>query len=209
MMTNQKIKRCLILLCTFILPAFLFGQTKVIAHKSHSGNTGTFKIAYETGLFDIDNSNLGMAPEPTVRSASLDSLIFLSDTSAVMVTSQHCSRWERTTKWSAGKDTLYNHFLFSKKNSIAYIKKYLKKNYHFQNPVDSVKFISIETEQQDSTQYQGFPFISLPNDGDNGSLNYNPFVWLLVLALFSILAGGFYYLLNKFQKANGQLRAFE
>lgn len=209
MMTNQKNKHCLFLLYTFILPAFLMAQTKLIAHKSHSGSNETFKIAYETGLFDIENSNLGVAPEPTVRSASLDSLIFLSDTSAVMVTSQHCSRWERTTKWSAGKDTLYNHFLFSKKNSIAHIKKYLKKNYNFQNPVDSIKFISIETEQQDSTQYQGLPFISLPGDGDNGSSNYNPFVWLLLLALFSILAGGFYYLLNKFQKAGRQLPAFE
>jgi hypothetical protein len=120
-MNKTKIACCLsfALLCS----TFLFAQTKLIAHKSHSGSDRNFRIAYDAGFFDMDNSNFGMAPERTVRTASLDSLILISDTLAVMVTSEYCKRpisrkKDATTKWREGRDTVRNHPLFSKRYSI-------------------------------------------------------------------------------------------
>ncbi len=196
-MKNSKLKTCFFIISFCLLFSVLHAQTKIIAHKSHSGSNENFKIAYETGFFDIENSNFGMAPEPTVRSSSLDSLIFLSDSVAVIVTSERCERRQRTSKWSAGKDTLYNHFLFTKKNSPAYIKNYLKQYYNFQNPVDSVKFINADSNEQ---QYQLSPVGSIADDGNNGPSGNSPLFFISLLALFSIFAGGIYYMLTKMQK---------
>ena len=37
-------------------------QTKLIAHKSHSGNNANFRLAMEKKLFDISQSNFGDGP---------------------------------------------------------------------------------------------------------------------------------------------------
>src|SRR5215213_6963470 len=104
-MTTFKPTCCLVL--CLLTAVFSKAQTKLIAHKSHSGTAATFKIAYETGSFDIENSNFGMAPERMVTNSSLDSVIFISDTVAIMVTSEYCRRRNSTqaatTKWRAGK----------------------------------------------------------------------------------------------------------
>ena len=106
---------------------FLSAQTKKIAFKSHSGSIENFQLALNNELFNMDNSNFGRGPEPEVVSAELDSIIFVSDSVAVMVTSQHCKVWykpsEKATLWKAGKDTLINHPLFSHKHSLDSIRK--------------------------------------------------------------------------------------
>jgi len=137
----------------------LFAQTKLISHKSHSGNTSNFAIALESNLFDIKDSNFGVAPVRYIEKAQLDSLIFLSDTAVIMVTSELCEitsitkpkRKQRVLDkrvWSAGKDTVFHHQLFTRTNSIEEIKKKLEQDYFFKNPVDSVKFINHEVPQK-------------------------------------------------------------
>jgi len=142
-----------------------FSQTKLIAHKSHSGKSKNFHTAM---LFhsNLKSSDFGVGIEPTVEHAKLDTLKYISDSVSVMVTSYFCddsytlrrrlkkktdtlpSRFEQINteeKWSAGTDTLYNHPLFSKKNALDSIKKILKENYNFKNNIDSVKFIGYNT----------------------------------------------------------------
>ena len=152
-----------------LLPADARSQTKLIFHKSHSGSGESFRLAYGNADFDLENSNLGMAPERTVRTAALDSLILISDTMAVMVTSAVCRRPRQQTesKWRAGKDTVYHHPLFSKKNSTAFIKSYLHEFYHFQNHVDSIIIINGDEEQQ---EYQFIPPASVNDDNNKGGL---------------------------------------
>ena len=74
------------------------GQTKKISYKSHSGSPENFSVALEENLFDMDNSNFGMAPQRNVTTAQLDSVIFVSDSVAIMVTSEYCSRDDTRTK---------------------------------------------------------------------------------------------------------------
>ena len=192
---------------TFIACLSSQAQTKLIAHKSHSGSIENFRIAYEGNFFDMDNSNLGVAPERDIRTASLDTLILVSDSVAVMVTSEYCKRVggrrsNKDTKWSSGRDTVYNHPLFTKKHSVAYIKNYLNQHYYFQNPVDSVKFIIGEDEQQQGQQeYQSLPVIGLSGGNDNHGNGNNPAIWLSLMLLFSLMVGFAYYSVSRVGKA--------
>ncbi len=92
-------------------------------------------------------SNFGVAPEPLIRTARLDSLIFLSPEAVIMVTTETCTRpYRDTTIWSAGKDTVYNHPLFSQEHALKDIKKTLDQEYHFDNKAKSVTFIGYDNK---------------------------------------------------------------
>jgi hypothetical protein len=128
--------------------ANLLAQTRWIAHKSHSGSDAHLKMAATNDLFD-DGSNFGVAPEPQVMSSKLDSVIFLSDSVVVMVTSLHCQFRHNGDEslWQAGRDTVLRHPLFSVGLSLSEIKRRLKRDYYFKNPVDSIKFIGYRKKQ--------------------------------------------------------------
>ena len=127
-----------------------FGQTKLISHKSHSGTNTTFSNSIKKNLFNIGESNFGMAPERFVRNSNLDTVKLLSPHVAVMITSETCFREDYGRNrgsmelWSAGTDTVYNHDVFNSKNSIQQIKSKLKNNYFFNNSVDSIVFIGFD-----------------------------------------------------------------
>jgi hypothetical protein len=130
-------------------------QTRLIAHKSHSGSNRTFARALENSKSPILLSNFGMAPERFVRNSNLDSVILLSNNRAIMVTSETCN-WEefdgrdKSAKqlWSAGRDTVYDHPVFTSKNSLSEIKSTLKDEYFFANPINSVVFIGFDSDFQ-------------------------------------------------------------
>jgi hypothetical protein len=130
---------------TFLSSLSASTQTKLIAHKSHSGKTKT--------LFSnpIGESNFGMAPERFVRNSKLDSVILISEKVAIMVTSEHCHSEgfdgrdkSRSNLWSAGKDTVYEHELFNSSKSVDEIRKSLKEDYFFANPIETVVFIGFD-----------------------------------------------------------------
>lgn len=138
-------------------------QTKLIAFKSHSGNTKNFKEALLGADADLMNHNLGMAPRPTIRIAQVDSLILLNDTTSVLVTSTVCKRRynpeEHGRLWEAGSDTVYNDPLWTSNNPDS-IKQVLKKDFYFHN-VDSIKFVgydkpstTIDNDQNDQDNNQ-------------------------------------------------------
>ena len=97
-----------------------FGQTKLIYFKSHSGNMKHFKTALISDLFDTGNSNFGMAPQREVKFARLDTLLFLTDSSAIMFTNNYCSTGygNSNSQWKAGKDTVFDHPLFTRANTL-------------------------------------------------------------------------------------------
>lgn len=143
-------KTSFIFLFTFLAMASV-AQTKLISHKSHSGSSSSFKKALSANLFNIGNSNFGMAPERFVRNSKLDTVKLLSPQVAVMVTSESCHYEDYngrpssiSERWSAGTDTVYDHPLFNKKNSVDEIKRGLKNDYYFANNIDNVVFIGFD-----------------------------------------------------------------
>lgn len=147
-------------------------QTKLIHHKSHSGSLISFKMAYKKNLFDIGESNFGMAPISIVKNAELDSLIFLNDSTTIMVTSEYCEDSFRPNKppkrprsspdynyldtdtstfWRPGKVIVQNHPDFNRKNPVDSIKKKLREKYYFVNAPESVVFIDSSINKKGGT----------------------------------------------------------
>lgn len=134
-------------------------QTKIIAHKSHSGSNAEFNLALENNLFDIDEDNLGMAPERyEIKKRNLhpqlDSVIYVSETKAIVVTSTVCvsenvynSTETRHEVWKPGKEIAMNHPLFKNQHSLDSIKSVLKNQYGFENPIDDVVFVGYDNDQ--------------------------------------------------------------
>jgi hypothetical protein len=60
-----------------------------------------------------------------------------------------------------------------------------------------VKFIVID-EQQDQQQYQLLPVSGINNDDGPGG--NQPFMWICLIAIFSLFAGTAYHFLSKLQK---------
>jgi hypothetical protein len=137
-------------------------QTKLIAHKSHSGTNADFSTAFSNDLFDMDEDNLGMAPErfeikKKHLHPQLDSVIFVSEQKVILVTSNVCtmedvySYKKQDTKnevWSPGKEIAHNHPLFSKNHSLDSIKAVLKNSYGFENPIDNVVFVGYDNNNE-------------------------------------------------------------
>jgi hypothetical protein len=173
-----------------------FGQTKMISHKSHSGSNTTFSNSIKMNLFNIGESNFGMAPERFVRNSNLDTLKLLSPHVAVMITSETCFREDYSRNkssmelWSAGSDTVFDHPVFNSKNSLDQIKTKLKNEYYFSNSIDNVVFIgfegkyaTVDAKNQNSIETEHSKIIEKNKDSQE---NKRPSLFMLLL--FSILS---------------------
>mgnify|MGYP000542407609 CR=1 FL=1 len=191
------ILKCLCFI-VFLYSGLIQAQTKLVYFKSHSGNAAYFRMAYRDGLFDMDNSNFGEAPQRFVTESELDSVIFISDSVAVMVTSEYCgiSRRIKSTGylWRAGADTVINHPLFTLKHNLDSIRKVLKRDYFFRNSIDSVKFVGYDNKKPDNQQQdqQDQRQDIMPvSDSGNGTPDNNLPVLIMVLITLSALTGFF------------------
>jgi hypothetical protein len=133
-------------------------QTKFISYKSHSGNKRHLNTALSSNLFSMGESNFGMAPQRMVRNSKLDTVILVSEKKAIMITSEYChyedyGGGDRSTAslWNAGKDTVYDHPIFNSGKSVSEIKRTLKQEYFFANPIDSVIFLGFDGEYYKET----------------------------------------------------------
>lgn len=126
----------------------VFSQTKLIAFKSHSGQSGTFKAGVSENLFDANLSNLGN-PKPYFQKTTLDSLIILDDGEGVLMASSVSDLVfddEKQEKQPV-REVVHKWALFSKKN-IDSVKAILKRDYHFANNVDSVIVVEYDKEKK-------------------------------------------------------------
>ncbi len=190
-----------------------FSQTKKIAFKSHSGNSANYSFALRNNLFDMNCSNFGQAPDRFIKTAKLDSVIFISDTAAILVTSSTCRETadNRITVWKEGREQANNHPLFSKQHSLDSIKKVIKQYYYFKNPIDSVKFIgydNLKTSSSGSSSSENykkenaFP-VAGSNDQEPPRSNY-PLILISLLALLSLTVGLFSWKIHQL-RSKGQL----
>lgn len=136
-----------------------WSQTKLIAHKSHSGSAKTFKFTWHSKAFDKGESNFGIAPQRMVRNSRLDTVRLLPDSRVVMITSESC-HWEdhggrpesNPELWSAGKDTLNGHPLFNAQHTPQEIRQTLKDEYYFTNSPSSVVLIGFDGQNQEISE---------------------------------------------------------
>lgn len=146
------------LLAIFTYSSHTNAQTKFISYKSHSGNKRHLNTALSRNLFSMGESNFGMAPQRMVRNSKLDTVILVSEKKAIMITSEYChfedyGGGDRSSAqlWNAGKDTVYDHPVFNSGKSVSEIKKTLKQEYYFANPIDSVVFLGFDGEYYKET----------------------------------------------------------
>lgn len=165
-----------ILLFCILSFCFQYGmaQTKLIAHKRHSGRN--FNYALASSPDDIANANFGMHISPSVKNAQLDTLIYIDKERAVMITSEYCSeqfsvKQDDKSLWKAGRDTVYNHPLFSQRHNLESIKKTLKEEYHFKNEIDKVVFIGYDNKKTKKRKsiFSFFSFFNIENNDSNGN----------------------------------------
>lgn len=197
--------RQLFIVLLVMISSNLLAQTKKIAFKSHSGNMNNFHIALENELFDTENANFGLPPD--VKTYQLDSVIYISETAAVLVRKEY-SRPFHHPKDSARlqrvrKDTLRNDPLFSKKHALDSIRAILKTHGKYTNPVSDVVFIGydnkITTKKKDKeknkenekvknkeSKVENNTIIPFVSTGDNNN-NNSPFDIQLALILGTIL----------------------
>ena len=141
-------KAKILLLLLAFAPAVCGAQTKVIAHKSHSGSRHSFRKAYSKGLFDINQYNFGLPGKENL--ILLDKATALNDSVTVLQKreSKVCYRYGtdyRTLKDSDFKvvtDTVVNHPLLNRRNTITAIKA--SQPYGFANAMSTVKFVGFK-----------------------------------------------------------------
>ncbi|MBA3900807.1 MAG: hypothetical protein H0X62_11460 [Bacteroidetes bacterium] len=168
----------LVFLLIFCCP-FIYGQTKKISHKSHSGSKADFNQTFQNNL---DGSNFGMAPDWAVYNAKLDSVIFVSDSLAILVTSNYRESHKNSlSSWKPGRELMHHHQLFSQKHSLDSIKQVLKSEYHFKNNIEEVVFIGYDNKNKEKEKLKEntAPLISI----DNGE-NHGPYFFALLFTFF-------------------------
>ncbi|MDG1331886.1 MAG: hypothetical protein P8P74_06130 [Crocinitomicaceae bacterium] len=165
----MKYLLCPLLICTAVLA---FGQTDIIEMKSRNASLKKYERVSKIKMGDHVASNFGMAPMPEVKTAVLDSVKVLSDSTAVVYTSEYCTRGYpllhidpiyvdsngreinepiRTYPnprvghlWRPGADTVLNHPIFTQRHALDSVKDVIDRDYHFNLPSDSITFIGFD-----------------------------------------------------------------
>lgn len=167
---------------------FANGQTKLIAHKSHSGSAETFETALKNDFFDLESSNFGEAPFHKRPERILDSVVFISDTITVLVCSNKSnSPGNQSEKYAI---TLSNHPIVSKKHSKKKIKTFLKEEYNFQNSLDSVPFIEYKdsTTKLTKNKKKEGSFSLIPQNPSQPPFDKSKLLLVGLVGVFAILA---------------------
>ncbi|MBK8953483.1 MAG: hypothetical protein IPM85_15690 [Chitinophagaceae bacterium] len=132
----------------------------------------------------------------------MDSVIYVSDGMAIMVTSEYCTRVDRTTEkplsdpklWKAGRDSVFNHPLFSRNHSLDSIKKVLKEQYHFMKPAEKVVFVGYDNKKKKyktKTKKSAIIPVASGFEGNNQSPFGPQFVTIIAaIIIFSFLIAG-------------------
>ncbi len=176
----------ILFLACLLIAGHAFGQTRLIAHKSHSGTAASFAAACEGNLFDREDSDFGLPSNYPVD--RVDSVIYVSDSVAVMVRTKgriFVKQKGEIYDEQKRRDTLVNHPLFQNRHALDSIRKAWYENFESSNPVDQIRFIGFDNKKPKAKKGKrsALPVvIGKPSQpGNNGGL-------LIGLTLFSGLA---------------------
>jgi hypothetical protein len=148
---NQKpIMKTTLILVLMFFAGICQAQTKVISHKSHSGSKHSFSEAYQKNLFDLRRSNFGDAG--FTRIVVLDSVVAVNDSTSILKMRESTSCYKNGTHYTALKksdftkrsETVVNHPILNRKNTVAFICFYRGLLFWFDNPIESVLFVGFK-----------------------------------------------------------------
>jgi hypothetical protein len=202
-MNHQLITGLFCLLCNLAI-----AQTKKIAFKSHSGSAEYFAVAAETNLFDMEDADFGVLPQRDVKNALLDSVIFVSDSVAIMITSEYCRRSDFNNRpvnayrlWKSGREVVYSHPLFSRNHSLDSIRQVIQSQYNFKNPADKIVFVGYDNKKR---KYKCNELI--PAGNNTGNKNPTPFdgPFKLIFTLIMVTSGSAGFITWRWYKVNEQ-----
>lgn len=151
-----------------------FAQTDIIEMRSRNASLKKYVRTTKFNNFDHVASNFGAAPTILVKTAVLDSVKCISDSVAIMYTSNYCWNAPRTRSlveeernrqqgqateqryveqgigalWQPGADTVINHPLFSHNHSLDSVKQVIDRDYYFNLPSDSIEFIGYDNANE-------------------------------------------------------------
>lgn len=142
----MKIK---LLIITLVVTFSSVAQTKLIAHKSHSGSKHSFSKLYQKKSLDGFSSNFGLPGRASI--VIVDTIIAVNNSITIfkMRKSNSCylsgTDYKSVDKsnFNSISDTLSNDKIFNKRNSVLYIKQMGKKScrIRFANSLDEAVFI--------------------------------------------------------------------
>jgi hypothetical protein len=184
--------KTLLTIAITIVSIFSFAQTDIIEMRSRNASLKKYERTSILNNSDHVASNFGAAPTVRVFNAVLDSVKCVSDSIAIMYTSNYCWDAPRTREiaeeelnrqngqgpeqryveqgigelWQPGTDTVVNHPLFSNRHSLDSVKQVIDNDYYFNLPSDSIEFIGFDNGQGQATQ-QSIEPIQLKNKKKN------------------------------------------
>ena len=139
-------KQFVILLVLF-LSLIGYSQTKLIAHRSHSGSDQSFAVAVQNELFNGDNLGLGRMEIQEVN--NLDSIVYLSNDKVIAYSSNYTQRYYPQYDKKCSRDELTKlkidtlHIkpkLFKKGLTILDVKATIDKSKMYNNDLSLVKY---------------------------------------------------------------------
>lgn len=172
----------IVIFCSYLS----FAQTDIIEMKSRNASLKKYERISKIKSNDHIPSNFGMAPMPEVRTAVLDSIKVISDSTSVVYTSNYCTRRyieelrlesigfdslgrelnepvRRYSNprvgqlWQPGADTVLNHPIFTQRHSLDSIKEVIDRDYNFNLPSDSITFIGFDNGKAVSNKDEVHP----------------------------------------------------
>ncbi|WP_156027111.1 hypothetical protein [Sporocytophaga myxococcoides] len=159
---------------SIITPAL--SQTKLIAHKSHSGKTTTFRTSMKADSSDQDFSNYGLPPKRYF--SKIDSVKYISDSISIVVSRLSIIHQDRV---SFEFDTIHNHPLFKQGMSTVNLKKALEElDYETSDSIDFIGFDKISNVSK-KTKKNYTPLLIF----DNSNPPFNP-KWIGIVSIFFI-----------------------
>ena len=194
--------RILVTIALTTISVLSFAQTDIIEMRSRNASLKKYERTIKYNNFDHVASNFGAAPTIRVKTAVLDSVKCISDSVAIMYTSNYCWNAPRTRSlveevrnrqqgqvpeqryveqgigklWQPGADTVINHPLFSHKHSLDSVKQVIDRDYYFNLPSDSIEFIGYDNANGQTNQQFVEP-AKLKNEKENS------FGWELIFML--------------------------
>jgi hypothetical protein len=127
-----------IVACLF--SATVYGQTKLISFRSHSGNNANFRTAVEHNLFDIGKSNFGI-----ITTEKIDTVIMASNDKIVVLIKTYRVGSKKADGFSRDTLTRTNASGIFAANSMESLKAALQKKY-MAVALDSVRFIGFNNK---------------------------------------------------------------
>jgi len=197
-------KKIVFILLFFIGIGSLVAQTKLIAHKSHSGTSASF--VYSESMNGTFNKGLGLGPEPDRYSAGndmiitnglnknmtmsvLDSIIYVSDTvSALAVTTFYTETIYPDSLLVKSDVFIFHHAAVYNVDTIKKI--VVNRNSRFGTSVDRVKFIGydhiVPVNRGKNKKNELYPVVSIK---DRPPFDFNLLFYATCVALISMLVG--------------------